>query len=187
MREKSCPPAGWTGADPASEIKGRLTAREVFLFYGFQPDRSGFLRCPFHAGDRHGSLKVYEGDRGWHCFGCGRGGSVIDFVMARFGLGFRDACRKLNEDFRLELPARRPSRAEITAWRRARRREAEARERAAAQVRRMAGEHRFWWAVKQQFEPRTEGDLERVPPIYTEAVNRLPYLEHWLDGRLGLV
>lgn len=173
--------------DLASEIKGRLTSQEVFEFYGFQPDRSGFLQCPFHQGDRHGSLKVYEGDRGWHCFGCGRGGSVIDFVMELFGLSFHEACRKLNEDFRLGLTDQRPSRAEITAWRRARRREAEARDRAAAQVRRMAGEHRFWWAVKQQFEPRTEGDLERVPPIYTEAVNRLPYLEHWLDGRLGLV
>lgn len=171
--------------DLAAAIKDRLTAPEVFAFYGFQPDRSGFLRCPFHQGDRHGSLKVYEGDRGWHCFCCGRGGSVIDFVMELFGLSFHEACRKLNEDFRLGLTDQRPSRAEITAWRRARRREAEARARAAAQVRRMAGEHRFWWAVKQQFEPRTEGDLERVPPIYTEAVNRLPYLEHWLDEHLG--
>ena len=173
--------------DLAAAIKDRLTAQEVFAFYGFQPDRSDFLQCPFHQGDRHGSLKVYDGDRGWHCFGCGRGGSVIDFVMELFGLSFHEACRKLNEDFRLGLTDQRPSRAEMTAWRRARRREAEARDRAAAQVRRMAGEHRFWWAVKQQFEPRTEGDLERVPPIYTEAVNRLPYLEHWLDGRLGLV
>ena len=171
--------------DLAAAIKDRLTAQEVFAFYGFQPDRSGFLRCPFHQGDWHGSLKVYDGDRGWHCFGCGRGGSVIDFVMELFGLSFHEACRKLNEDFRLGLTDQRPSRAEITAWQRARRREAEARARAAAQVRRMAGEHRFWWAVKQQFEPRTEGDLERVPPIYTEAVNRLPYLAWWLDEHLG--
>lgn len=171
--------------DLAAAIKDRLTAPEVFAFYGFQPNRSGFLQCPFHQGDRHGSLKVYEGDRGWHCFGCGRGWSVIDFVMELFGLSFHEACLKLNEDFRLGLTDQRPSRAEITAWRRARRREAEAWARAAAQVRRMAGEHRFWWAVKQQFEPRTEGDLERVPPIYTEAVNRLPYLAWWLDDHLG--
>ena len=171
--------------DLAGELKRLLPASEVLPAYGFQPDRGGFLQCPFHQGDRHGSLKVYEGDRGWHCFGCGRGGSVIDFVMELFGLSFHEACRKLNEDFRLGLTDQRPSRAEITAWRRARRREAEARDRAAAQVRRMAGEHRFWWAVKQQFEPRTEGDLERVPPIYTEAVNRLPYLAWWLDEHLG--
>ena len=136
--------------DLASEIKGRLTAQEVFEFYGFQPDRSGFLQCPLHQGDRHGSLKVYEGGRGWHCFGCGRGGSVIDFVMELFGLSFHEACLKLNEDFRLGLSDRKPSRA-----------------------------------VKQRFEPRNERGLERIPPIYTEAVNRLPYLEHWLDEHLG--
>lgn len=171
--------------DLASEIKGRLTVQEVFEFYGFQPDRSGFLQCPFHQGDRHGSLKVYEGDRGWHCFGCGRGGSVIDFVMELFGLSFHEACLKLNEDFRLGLSDRKPGRAETSERLRKRQEEKARLEREAEEYRHMAGEHRFWWAVKQRFEPRNERGLERIPPIYTEAVNRLPYLEHWLDEHLG--
>lgn len=86
------------------EIRTRLTAREVLEFYGFEVDRAGFCHCPFHQGDRNGSLKVYDGLKGWHCFGCGAGTSVIDFVMKYFGLSFFDAEKKLNEDFRLGLP-----------------------------------------------------------------------------------
>lgn len=54
---------------------------EVARHYGFEPNRAGFMRCPFHQGDHTASLKIYAGDRGWHCFGCNSGGSVIDFVM----------------------------------------------------------------------------------------------------------
>lgn len=91
-----------TGYDLASQIKERLTAQEVVEFYGFHPDRSGFIKCPFHQGDRHASLKVYSGNKtGWHCFGCGAGGSVIDFVMKLFDIDFRQACVRINTDFHL--------------------------------------------------------------------------------------
>lgn len=86
------------------EIRTRLTAREVLELYGFDVDRVGFTHCPFHQGDNTGSLKVYDSNKGWHCFGCGAGTSVIDFVMKYFGLSFYDAEKKLNEDFRLGLP-----------------------------------------------------------------------------------
>jgi len=38
------------------------------------------LRCPFHAGDRDPSLVIYPPGRGWHCFGCNRGGDAVAFV-----------------------------------------------------------------------------------------------------------
>lgn len=42
--------------------------------------RSGKIRCPFHD-DQTPSLHVYEdSERGWYCFGCGRGGSVYDLA-----------------------------------------------------------------------------------------------------------
>lgn len=50
--------------DLAGAIRRALTAREVVEHYGFHPNRSGFIQCPFHQGDRHGSLKVYDGERG---------------------------------------------------------------------------------------------------------------------------
>ena len=49
-------------------------------------------------------MKVYKGNGGYHCFGCGAHGSIIDFVMQYFGLNFQDAISKLNDDFRLGLP-----------------------------------------------------------------------------------
>lgn len=80
---------------------------EVARFYGFKPNHANFICCPFHR-EKSASLKLYPGSRGWHCFGCGRGGSVIDFVSELHGLDSIGAVRRLNEDFHLALPVDRP-------------------------------------------------------------------------------
>ena len=36
-------------------------------------------RCPFHK-DRTASLSVDSNKNLWHCFGCGKGGDVLDFI-----------------------------------------------------------------------------------------------------------
>ena len=87
----------------AKEIKQMIDTRDVFEKYGFVPNYAGFVCCPLH-GEKTPSLKVYSGNRGWHCFGCGESGDIIDFVMAIFGISFADAMKKLNEDFCLGLP-----------------------------------------------------------------------------------
>lgn len=116
-----------------TEIKSRLPARQVLEFYGMTIDRAGFCKCPFHQGDNTGSLKVYDGDKGWHCFGCGAGNSVIDFVMLHFGLPFQAAQEKLNADFNLGLPIGKTltakERADAAAEARKRKAEAQERER----------------------------------------------------------
>lgn len=115
------------------EIKARVPASVLLPFYGLQVDRAGFCRCPFHQGDNTGSLKVYAGDRGWHCFACGAGSSVVDFVMGYFGLSFNDAQRKINDDFGLGLPINKElsaaERADAAAKARQRREQMQARER----------------------------------------------------------
>lgn len=88
----------------ASDLKKMLTMRDVTERYGIEINRAGFAHCPFHAGDRDASLKIYPGGRGWHCFGCGEGGDVISFVQKLFNLDFMGALHKLNDDFRLNLP-----------------------------------------------------------------------------------
>ena len=88
--------------DTAGEIKRLVPMTVAAPFYGVEVGAGGFCRCPFH-GERTGSMKVYDGDRGWHCFGCHEGGSVIDFVMKLFGLSFVDAQKRLDADFRLGL------------------------------------------------------------------------------------
>lgn len=87
----------------AEEIKERVTAKELFQFYGFEINRAGFCRSPFAANDKTPSLKIYDGDRGWHDFSSGIGGDVIDFVQKYFGLSFVDAQTKIDQDFRLGL------------------------------------------------------------------------------------
>jgi hypothetical protein len=56
---------------------------------GVPVGRDGKVRCPFHE-DRTPSLHVYEDpQRGWYCFGCGRGGSIYDFAALLFCRGTR--------------------------------------------------------------------------------------------------
>jgi len=50
--------------------------------------------CPFHE-DKHPSFVVYPDSNRYHCFGCGQSGSVIDYVMQRYNLTFKEAVRWL--------------------------------------------------------------------------------------------
>lgn len=90
--------------DVAKEIRERVSIMEVLSYYNLRPNRNGFINCPFHAGDRDASLKVYK-DNTWHCFGCHKYGSVIDFVMETERMDFRQACAHLDRMFNLCLIA----------------------------------------------------------------------------------
>ncbi|WP_430868937.1 DNA primase [Demequina aurantiaca] len=52
--------------------------------------------CPFHD-ERSPSFHVRPGAGRWHCFGCGEGGDVIEFVMRMDGLPFGEAVEYLAE------------------------------------------------------------------------------------------
>jgi len=92
---------------------------EVAQRYGFTPNKVGFISCPFHLGDHKPSLKLYSKGRGWHCFSCNRGGSVIDFTAELFNLTPLAAVERLNTDFGLGLPLhRKPTLGEMQAVRR---------------------------------------------------------------------
>ena len=90
--------------DYASLIKSMVSTPELLAFYGFKRNRAGFICCPFH-GEKTPSMKVYDGQRGFYCFGgCGEHGDIIDFVKKYFNLSFYDALEKINNDFCLGLP-----------------------------------------------------------------------------------
>lgn len=68
----------------------------------------GKMRCPFHD-DQTPSLHVFaEPERGWYCFGCGRGGSIYDFAALLWRAGTR------GDDF-MALRARLSSRFGMSA------------------------------------------------------------------------
>lgn len=89
--------------DVAETIKQSISMLDICHQYGIQVNRAGFACCPIH-GEKSPSMKVYPGNKGWHCFGCHQGGDVIAFVRQYFGLDFLSAIRKLNDDFSLHLP-----------------------------------------------------------------------------------
>ncbi len=58
-------------------------------------------RCPFHD-ERTPSFSVSP-DRGYHCFGCGKGGDVVRFVQETESLDFVGAIEWLADRFRVTL------------------------------------------------------------------------------------
>ena len=46
--------------------------------------------CPFHS-EKTPSFSVSADKQIYHCFGCGKGGGAINFVMGLDNLPFRDA------------------------------------------------------------------------------------------------
>ena len=57
-------------------------------------DYSGL--CPFHD-EATPSLKVTPDKNLWHCFGCGAGGDVIEWVVKKNGVSFKHAVELLKE------------------------------------------------------------------------------------------
>jgi DNA primase len=51
--------------------------------------RDGKVACPFHPDDTPSSHAYQEPERGWYCFGCGRGGSIFDLAAEVYGLSAR--------------------------------------------------------------------------------------------------
>ena len=59
--------------------------------------------CPFHN-ERTPSFSVSPDKQIYHCFGCGKGGGVISFIMEIENLPFPDAVRLLAQRAGLEVP-----------------------------------------------------------------------------------
>lgn len=63
--------------------------------------------CPFHH-EKTPSFSVNESKQIFHCFGCGKGGGAVRFVMEIESLSFPDAVRKLAERAGMEVPEDSP-------------------------------------------------------------------------------
>ena len=63
--------------------------------------------CPFH-GEKTGSFNVSREKGTYYCFGCKRGGDVIDFVMEIERVAFAEAVERLADRFGVRLPPASP-------------------------------------------------------------------------------
>lgn len=81
-------------------IYNQVTMDDVITRY-HMPGKNGRVPCPFHNGRDYNlsyTAQVY------HCWVCGAKGNVIGFVMDLFGLDYKNAIAKINQDFGLGLP-----------------------------------------------------------------------------------
>lgn len=62
-----------------------------------------FGKCPFHN-EKTGSFSVEPVKQIFHCFGCGKGGNVIHFIMSIENLEFPDALRLLADRAKIQIP-----------------------------------------------------------------------------------
>jgi len=59
--------------------------------------------CPFH-GEKSPSFSVSPAKQFYHCFGCGKNGNAISFLMDHAGMGFVEAVQDLAQGVGLQVP-----------------------------------------------------------------------------------
>ena len=82
---------------------------EVVESYVHLSKRSGsnyFGLCPFHN-ERTPSFSVNPSEQFYYCFGCGKGGGVINFIMEIENLSYPDAVAHLAQRAGMKLPEER--------------------------------------------------------------------------------
>ena len=163
-------------------IKDRLTMREVLEYYGYEPNKKGFICCMFHN-EKTPSMKIFEKD--YHCFGCGEHGDTITFVQKLFNLSFQEALKKIDVDFGLNLygdktfEELRKSHYQLKQLKAKREREKAERKQSNVEYWAAFDEWKRLEDNKQKFAPKTPD--EELHPLFVEALQKLSYQTFLID------
>ncbi|MBR3503984.1 MAG: DNA primase [Clostridia bacterium] len=89
------------------ELRSRVEITDVVAEYVElkQKGRRFWGRCPFH-GEKTPSFSVDSEAQMFYCFGCHKGGTVINFIMEIERMEFMEAVKLLADRAHMELPAR---------------------------------------------------------------------------------
>lgn len=158
---------------------------DVLEKYDFALGRNNFICCPFHS-EKTPSFKVYSENRKFKCFGCGEGGSVIDFVMKYFELSFKQAIEKINNDFGLGLSLKAPSRyqqmdmAKLSRQKRIDRENRESAERNLDDIYlNLLAELDFYNSMKEQYKHSNNEKCANA--MFVVAINKISKINYMLD------
>nr|DAR10295.1 MAG TPA: DNA primase [Caudoviricetes sp.] len=167
------------------EIKRRVSMKEVLRRYGVALNEKGKCCCPLHK-EKTPSFGVYE-DK-FHCFGCGAGGDIFDFVMLYFHIGLGAAVKKIDQDFGLGMVGKELTKRQRQIIREEMRRRKVAQKIAEEKERKereryltLCGEYRDLCHFLATTKPDT---VEGITPEYAAAIHRVQELEYQLDGEV---
>jgi len=147
--------------------------------------KRGRVDCPIHNGKDNNFCYT---DKVYHCWVCGAKGNVIDFVMTLFRLPYIDACRKLNEDFNLNIPIdgkinyeqRREMNIRLANMRTERYNEIRQKEAEDKRYNALMDEYVRLDLIREGLAPKTPD--EPINELYAEAMQKLPFIEYRLDS-----
>lgn len=81
------------------DIKSSVSLKDVFVREGLEYSETKLIKCPFpDHDDSTASFKIYDG-LSFYCFGCGRGGDVINFIEYYKGVDFNGALKYFEKEF----------------------------------------------------------------------------------------
>lgn len=102
------------GQDVINELQQRLDIEEVVSDY-VSLKRKGqnlWACCPFHD-EKSPSFSVAPNKGIYKCFGCGKAGDAINFVMEIESLSFMEAVKQLADKYGIDLPEEEPEPQQI--------------------------------------------------------------------------
>ncbi len=93
---------------PASFIQELIARADVVDIVGryvqLKKGGANFMGlCPFH-GEKSPSFSVSPAKQFYHCFGCGKNGNAISFLMDHGGMSFVEAVKDLAQQYGMQVP-----------------------------------------------------------------------------------
>lgn len=152
-------------------IKSCVSIKQVLELYGIEYINKN-IKCPFHK-DKTPSFNVDFNKQVFHCFGCGAGGDIFNFVMKMQNINFHNAVNFVIETFRLVDYSIDYKPKPIVG---------KSTNNSIKEYRTLCDYHKVLCKFKNNFKPT---DIDNISKYYLEACTNINYVEYLLDEYLN--